>query len=200
MSAYPLTRPLELTDEERSQGIAWKIRLLPEDSDEPTGMGAVSDSFKSREDVVCGTGIHRTCAWGSGKDRHAQGYRHLLETRGLALLIGVGIDRCSSLHLADRTEITPEARSAMDAAWAPLRTPELSPQFSSGYPHDILVGQVGGWCHGDPWTDCFEEAERRGLVKHGRVGAADSLLFVVADLVEILEGIRREGPTDSQKA
>ena len=115
MSAYPLSPPLEVTDEERSRGIAWKVRMLPEDSNEPTGMGAVSDSFKARDDVVCGTGIHRVCAWGHEKVRHALGYSHILETGGLALLIGVGIDRCSSLHLAERTEVTAEARAKMDA-------------------------------------------------------------------------------------
>ena len=108
---YPLSPPLEVSEDERSLGVGWKVRLLAEDSREPTGMGAVSDAFRTREDVVCGSGVHRVCAWGRDKAPHAQGYGHLVESGGLALLIGVGIDRCSSLHLSERTAITPEART-----------------------------------------------------------------------------------------
>ena len=86
MSAYPLSPPMEVTDDERDHGIAWKVRRLSEDSDEPTGMGAVSDAFRARGDVVCGSGTHRVCAWGHDKGRYAEGYGHLLDMGGLALL------------------------------------------------------------------------------------------------------------------
>jgi aminoglycoside N3'-acetyltransferase len=36
------------------------------------------------------------------------GYQHLLEADGSVLLMGVGIDRCSSLHQAERIGFPPE--------------------------------------------------------------------------------------------
>lgn len=194
MSAYPLSPPMEVTDDERGRGIAWKVRRLSEDSTEPTGMGAVSDAFRARKDVVCGLGTHRVCAWGRDRARYAEGYGPLLDSRGLALLIGVGIDRCSSLHLAERTVITAEARAKMDALWTARDAPQISDEVKSQYPDDVSLGGPEGWIDGQPWTNALEEAQRRSLVRHGQVGAADSLVFVVADLVEILETIHLQGP------
>ena len=51
MSNYPLTPPIPLTPEEKVKGIGWKLRILPEDSDERTATGAVSDEFRFRDGV-----------------------------------------------------------------------------------------------------------------------------------------------------
>ena len=72
----------------------------------------------------------------------------------------------------------------------------LSPQDLA--PEDFgLIKTVAGVLHAwEPpvWLRLWEEAQRRGLVRQGRVGAAESLVFVVADLVEILETIYLQGP------
>jgi aminoglycoside 3-N-acetyltransferase len=98
MSAYPVSLPLPVSAEERRRGISWKIRRFAEDAPERSGMGAIADAFRDRKDVVLGTGLHRVCAWGKDAAEHARvGYQHLADIGGWALLIGVGIDRCSSM-------------------------------------------------------------------------------------------------------
>ena len=191
MSNYPLTL-VPLTPEERAEGIGWKLRKIPENSDERTVTGAVSDEFRFRADVVCGSGIHRVCAWGRDAELHAKGYRHLLEVDGLVLLLGVGIDRCSSMHLADRVKITRQARERMNALW-PDTGSKITDAVRREFPSDIIIGPREGEA-GGPWENARHEAERRGLIKRGEIGQAACFLFRAGDLVALIEEVRRSGP------
>lgn len=194
MSAYPLSPPLPVNAQERRRGIAWKVRRYPEDSRPRTGMGAVADAFRDHPDTALGTGIHRVCAWGKDADLHAQGYRHLVDAGGCALLIGVGIDRCSSLHLADDVPIPEAALSRMDQLWGRAGSVAISEDVRARYPSDVILGGPDGWVHGDPWRDARDEADRRGLVTRGKVGDADALFFGVSEVLCLLEEVRRRGP------
>jgi aminoglycoside 3-N-acetyltransferase len=40
MSAYPVSPPIPLTEEEEARGITWKVRILDPHSDERTGLGS----------------------------------------------------------------------------------------------------------------------------------------------------------------
>ena len=82
MSAYPVSKPLPLTEEERARGILAKVRMYGEDYDGPTGMGAIADEFGRRPGTFLGTGVHRVCAWGHNAELHSQGYQYLLEIDG----------------------------------------------------------------------------------------------------------------------
>ena len=195
MSAYPVSLPLPVSEQERRQGISWKIRRFSEDSRERSGMGAIADTFRDRSDVVLGTGLHRVCAWGKDAARHAKaGYQHLADTRGLALLIGVGIDRCSSMHLSERVEVGEKARVLMNDLWTPKGAVTISEETRRQYPPDIIVGAPDGWLTGDPWTNAREEADRRGLIQRGTVGKAECMLFRVSELVGLLEAVYQHGP------
>lgn len=196
MSNYPLSRPLPVTPEERAKGIAWKLRKLPEDSHERTVTGAISDNFRWRPDVVCGTDIHRICAWGRDAELHAKGYRHLVDVMdGWVLLIGVDHDRCSSLHLAERVEITEEAHNRMRETWGWSAEVKISDEVMREYPSDIILGPgVEGHASGDPWSNAWNEAIRRSLVKSSKIGNAQCLLFKAKAVVFLLEEIRCHGP------
>ncbi len=194
MSAYPLSPPIPVTDEERDAGIDWEVRRLPDDSIERTGMGAVSDRFRNRPDVVLGTGIHRVCAWGRDAQVHASGYKHLADSDGHALLIGVDIDRCSSMHLAESTKITEKARALMDERWSPKSPASIKDGVRNRYPREIVLGSEGGWKNGDPWSSARDEAARKLLIRRGPIGNADSMFFKVIDLLSLIREVRREGP------
>ena len=191
MSNYPLAL-VPLTPEERAKGIGWKLRKIPENSDERTVTGAVSDEFRFRADVVCGSGIHRVCAWGRDAELHAKGYRHLLEVDGLVLLLGVGIDRCSSMHLAEEVKITRQARERMNALW-PDTGSKITDAVRREYSSDIFIGPREGEA-GGPWENARHEAERRGLIERGEIGQAACLLFRARDLVALIEEVRKSGP------
>jgi aminoglycoside N3'-acetyltransferase len=184
MSCYPVSPPLPLTDEDRARGIAWKVRWLPPDTRERTGTGLVADTFRWRPDVACGTGPYRVCAWGRDAAVHAaQGYAHLVAIDGWALLIGVGIDRCSSMHLAEQVSIPQDI----------TRRFELPEDIARDYPEDEW-GIGYGSTPGDPWGTVWNQAERQGLIRHGQIGQADCALFRAKALVQIYEELRRRDP------
>lgn len=197
MSNYPITPPLPITEEERANGIAWKIRRLPDDSVERTGTGAISDDFRHRSDVICGSGIHRVCAWGQDAEIHSTGYEYLAENGGLVLLIGVDIDRCSSMHLSEKIEVTESARNRMNALWGPSQSPPIPNKIKQQYPPEIILGSEETGRKGDPWTNARDEAYRCGLIKKGRIGNAHSMLFKAKDVLSLLEEVRQNGPFQS---
>lgn len=184
MSAYPLSPPIPLTDEEKARGLRWKLKLLGEDSDEKSAMGAIADEFRRRTGVVCGTGIHRVCAWGREADRHSKGYQRLLEIDGWVLLLGVGFDRCSSMHLAEETVGIPEKIRARFEAPDDIRR---------DYPADVWeIGYGGTPC--DPWERVWQVAERKGLIKEGSIGQARCMMFRAKAVISIYEELLRTDP------
>jgi aminoglycoside 3-N-acetyltransferase len=183
MSCYAVSPPAPLTEAERARGIGWKVRILDPDTEERTGTGAVSDAFRWRTDVVCGPGTHRVCAWGHAAESHNQGYQHLLDVDGWVLLVGVNIHRCSSMHLGERVPIPVEI----------TRRFELPDDIQRDYPEGEWAVGCGS-SPGDPWTQVWEEAERRGLIRHGPIGQAARTLFKAKAMVTIYETLRRTDP------
>jgi len=183
MSAYPVSPPIPLTEEEKARGITWKVRILDPNSDEKTGLGAVVDTFRKRPDVICGTNFFRGCAWGCDAHLHCLNYHHLLEIDGWALLLGVDIGRCSSMHLAEEVPIPEEIRERFNVPADILRD----------YPQDRW--SIGyGSTPGNPWVKVWEEALRRGLVRTRTIGQSECKLFKAKAMVSIYEEMRRTDP------
>lgn len=180
MSAYPVSPAVPLSDEERARGITWKVRKLSEDSTERTGMGVVADTFRQRPDVICGTGPFRTCAWGRDAEWQCHGYHGLLAVDGWCLLLGVGIDRCSSMHAAEYVRLPAE----IEAYWA---VPE---EIQRAYDPSVWSIGYGSTPH-DAWQKVFEEADRRGLIRQGQIGQARCYLFKARTVVSIYRDWRQ---------
>ena len=183
MSAYPVSLPIPLTEEEEARGITWKVRFLDPNSDEKTGMGAVADTFRKRPDVICGTESPRGCAWGRDAHLHCQNYKHLLEIDGWALLLGVDIGRCSSMHLAESVPIPEEIREHF----------KVPADILQDYPRDRW-GIGYGSTPGNPWLKVWAEALRRGLVRTRAIGQSECKLFKARAMVSIYEDMRRTDP------
>jgi aminoglycoside N3'-acetyltransferase len=64
MSAYPISKLLPLTEEEKSKSILAKVQMFDLDYDGPTGMGIIADEFRHRPGTILGPGFHRVCAPG----------------------------------------------------------------------------------------------------------------------------------------
>ena len=183
MSAYPLSPAVPLSEQEQARHIAWKVRKLAVDSPEKTGMGAIADEFRTRPGVVCGTGLHRVCAWGHDARLHSQGYQHLLDIDGWALLLGVDIHRCSSMHLAEQVGI-PDRIAELT---------QLPEDIRRDYPADAW--EVGyGSTPDDPWAKVWEQAECKGLVRKRCIGQARCMLFKAKAVVSIYEELLRMDP------
>lgn len=184
MSAYPVSPALPLTDEDRAAGLTWKVRKLPLDSTERTGMGVIVDTFRKRNDVSCGDTFFRTCAWGRDAAWHCDGYHGLLAVDGLCLLLGVGIDRCSSMHAAESVPI-PNAITALWSIPAHVRQAYDPQQWSIGY---------GAGTPDDAWQKVWQTADQQGLIRHAQIGAAACHCYKVRALVGIYKHWRRSDP------
>jgi len=183
MSAYPVSPPIPLTEAEKARGITWKVRILDPNSDEKTGLGAVVDTFRQRPDVLCGTAFHRGCAWGHDAHLHCQNYNHLLEMDGWALLLGVDIGRCSSMHLAESVPIPEEI----------VRCFDIPDDILRDYPQDRW--SIGyGSTPDDPWAKVWTEAQQRGLIRTRTIGQSECKLFKAKAMVSIYEELRRADP------
>ncbi len=173
MSAYPLTLPLPLTDEDKARGIQAKVRFLPPDTTERTGMGIIVDTFRHWPGVITGPGFHRVCVWGRDAELHKDGYQYLLDHGGWTLLLGVDIHRCSSMHCA-------EAKVGLPQAVLDLSAP--GDEILKDYPPDQWYVETGTPPR-DAWGAIQAEADRRGWIHHRQIGASPCMLFKTADVV-----------------
>ena len=147
-------------------------------------MGAIADEFRTRPDVVLGTGFHRVCAWGHDALLHSRrDYHHLLDIDGWALLLGVDINRCSSMHAAEGVGI-PEPIARL------TRVPE---DIQKDYPADTWAVGYGS-TPGDAWAKVWEQAERQGLIGKRRIGRAQCMLFRAKAVVSIYAELLRTDP------
>jgi len=185
MTAQPVSLPIPLTDEEKARGITWKVLKLDPDSSERTGLGLVVDTFRCRPDVRLGTGLHRVAAWGWNAEQFArEGYRHLLEVDGWALLIGVDIHRCSSMHQAEARAPLPDAIAARFRLPGDIARDYPAEEWGVGY----------GETPDDAWGKVWQEADRRGLIRRERIGQAECTLFKANALVSIYQEWRTRDP------
>jgi aminoglycoside N3'-acetyltransferase len=188
MSAYPLTLPLPLTTDEVAMGIRARVRFFGEHEDRPSGMGAVADAFCKWPGACLGAGLHRVCAWGRDANLHCQGYAHLLDIDGWALLIGVDIHRCSSMHLAEDGFTWP---AELLAAF------HLPEEIQRRYPPDqwyVEYQPPGKPPLADAWGKVQQESERRGIIRRAKIGAADCMLFHARPVVGIYADWLRRDP------
>jgi aminoglycoside N3'-acetyltransferase len=101
---------------------------------------------------------------------------------GAALLLGVGIGYCSSMHQAEKVGIPNEVTACF----------KLPEDIRRDYPEDIYISY--GSTPDDAWGKVGSEAERRGLIKRYRIGNADCMLFKAKPVVGIYEDALRTDP------
>ena len=146
-------------------------------------MGLVADTFRQRPDVLCGSGRFRTCAWGRDAEWHLNGYHGLLAVDGWCLLLGVGIDRCSSMHAAEAAPL-PELIGAYFAIPEEVQHMYDPDTWSIGY----------GGTPDDAWQKVYAAADQQGLIRHTRIGQAQCHLFKARSVVAIYKRWRHTDP------
>ena len=148
--------PLNATD--KKLGLTLKVKLL-DGSEERSGMGIVSDTFRTMPDVITGEGHFRVSAWGKDAEKHAATwFHHLIDSGGYALLLGVDIYKMSSMHSVEDSlpkEIKQRFRPSEEAlkiypesewfieAWTPAAKPWYTIQeraFEKGYITGTMIG------------------------------------------------------------
>ena len=182
MSAYPVSKPLPLSEQEKAWGILAKVRTYGEEYHGPTGMGVIADEFCRRPGTVLGPNWHRSCAWGWQAAQLSQGYQVLLEMDGWVLLLGVDLTRCSSMHQAEKSPLPPEIARYFELP------AEISRQYSDDY--YLAYGQTPD----NAWLKIQATAERQGLIKIGQIGRAACRFFKARPVVELYAEALRTDP------
>jgi aminoglycoside N3'-acetyltransferase len=122
---------------------------------------------------------------------HIKGYEHLRDVDGWVLLLGVGIDRCSSLHLGERVPISEDVRDRLKK-----HQPQSSDfdEIKKQYPADIFLGRSERIACPGPWEIVRDQADRRGMIRRGTIGSAACMLFKAKQVVGLYEDLRRNDP------
>jgi aminoglycoside 3-N-acetyltransferase len=185
MPAYPVSPGIALSTEEQARGITWKVRVLPcDDGATPTGMGVIADTFRDWPDVRRETSAFFSyAAWGHDAKRFAhEGLAPLVTCGGKVLLLGVEMDRCSSLHLAEERVPLPPPLAALLAPADDLIRDYPDHLWGIGYgpQANFLLAQ--------------DVAEAQGLIASIRIGQAVARLFEAQALVMLYESLLRTRP------
>ena len=184
MPSYPVGLGLPANPEERKRGITWKVRVLSFDNHTtPSGMGVIADRFRDRHDVIRDTdSFFSYTAWGKDAPLLAQSLELLVERGGQVLLLGVQMDRCSCLHLAEERVPLPETLQ---------RLMEVPEEIQREYPSDL-------WSIGYGPESNFllvqREAEAHHLITTTMIGSALARFFDASTMVDLYEAMLRENP------
>jgi len=187
MSTYLLSRPIALTKEDILRGITWKVkRLAFDDLSSQSGMGIIADTFRKRFDVERWYHpFHSVSAWGKNADLYCQSFKPLVETNGKILLLGVQMDRCSALHIAEESVRLPQVITNLMEWPVPKNLLKVYP------PDEWLIGCQGAW--GD-FLIVQEEAEKLGMIDKTTIGKATVRLFEAKPMVDLYEQLLKKDP------
>ena len=145
-------------------------------------MGVISDTFKTLPGVVTGPGFFRVSAWGRAAEEHSRGLAKLVDENGWALLLGVDIHRLTAMHTQDGNQ--PEEIKALF---------EPPADVLADYPPNKWFVETG---HPpvDAWGKIQTEADRRGLIRHGKIGECSCMLFRVGEVISIYAEALKKDP------
>ncbi len=157
----------------------------------PSRTGLLTETFRKRNDVLRSAHpTHSVAAWGKRAAEFIAGHEratalgvgspmHLCaEAGGYVLQIGVDFRTCSLIHVAE----------------AIARVPYLEPVFYPGYDRPMTVVYPDGRERVVPPREnpgdssgflvVQEECERRGVIRHGKVGEAQAMLTRGEDILQ----------------
>jgi aminoglycoside 3-N-acetyltransferase len=173
-----------LTPEDQALGITSKSRILPYDPKTTAcWTGKIPDTFRRRPGALRGEHpTHSLAAIGPQASRLAQGWSALLELDGYILLLGVTLECCSALHLAEERVTLPDLIARRMRLPAHLREQYPPGQWMIGfgpYPDFVLME---GPC------------QQRRIMKLATIGAALARLVRLGALIDLYAECLREYP------
>jgi len=179
------TMAVEITPEEAKMGVALKFKILPYDPKEnPCSTGIISETFRKRKGAVRGLDpVTSVASMGAKAKELARGrWKRLLELDGYILLMGVGLERCSAMHLAEeRVQLPPHIlKRITPPKW-----------FLEKYPEEEWEIEYG------PYPD-FAKMEdpciKNGIMKTVKVGEATLKLVRLRELIDLYAEYLKKSP------
>ena len=173
MTSFPMSKPLELTEDDRQRGLTCKIKILNPNSSERTGMGIISDTFRKMPDVITGEGMYRVSAWGAEQDKNSKGLSNLHLKDGYGLLLGVDIYKLTSMHYVE-DNLPPEIENIF----------RPTAEVQSYYPKDQWYIETGKPPE-KAWYKIQDQAYANGYIKDINIGKAKCMFFKVNDVINL---------------
>jgi aminoglycoside 3-N-acetyltransferase len=172
------------TPEEKAMGVSWLCKILPCDPDTtPVRTGIIPETFRKRRGVFRGSHpSNSVAALGPKAKELSEGWHRLLELDGHILLIGVGLDRCTAMHLAEKRVQFPDRilRMITPPKWFVEKYPEGEWEWDVGpYPNFAKLTQP-----------CLE----RGIMKTVKVGDASLKLVKLRELIDLYVEYLKKDP------
>ena len=163
------------TPELAAMGVSWLCRILPYDPlRTPVRTGLIPETFRKRDGVIRGSHPSNSVAAIGPKARElSEGWHRLLELDGRILLIGVGLESCTAMHLAEKRVHFPDRLLKMitPPRWFVEKYPENEWEWDFGpYPDFAKLTQP-----------CLE----RDLMKTVKVGNAWLKLVRLKELIDL---------------
>jgi aminoglycoside 3-N-acetyltransferase len=163
------------TPEEIAMGVSWLLRILPYDPEKtPVRTGIIPETFRKRKGVIRGLDpSNSVAALGPKAGDLSEGWHRLLELDGYILLIGVGLDCCTAMHLAEKRVRFPER------ILKKITPPKWFVEKYSGGEWEYDFG---------PYPDFAKLTEpclERGIMKTVKVGESTLRLVEVRELIDL---------------
>jgi len=163
------------TPELVAKGISWLYKILPYDPlKTPVRTGLIPETFRKRKGVIRGSHPSNSVAALGPKARElSEGWHRLLELDGYILLIGVGLESCTAMHLAEKRVRLPDhiLKKITPPKWLVEEYPENEWEWDMGpYPDFAKLTQP-----------CLE----RGIMKTVKVGNASLKLVRLRELIDL---------------
>ena len=182
MPALRLSPDLPKTEDDLKLGITYKARVLPQEEFR-SAMGIVADTFRLMPDVVVSAGVFGTAAWGRNAEKaRTEGFQHLIDNGGMALMLGVDIYRLTAMHYVE--DLLPQRVSDI------FKPPET---LRALYPESQWFVETG---HAPvkAWYTIQAQAFAAGLIRTGTIGTCPVMFFPVGDVVGLYAAALKEDP------
>jgi len=174
---------VELTAEEVAASVSWLYKILPFDPKEtPCSTGLIPETFRKRKGVIrslhpmfsvaaIGPIAREIVEAGSGNVLEA--WKKLLELDAYILLIGVGLEVCTAMHLAEERVVLPKhiLEKITPPKW-----------FVEKYPEDKWEWDVGPY---PEFSKMEEPCQKHKIMKTIKVGEAILKLVRLRELVDL---------------
>lgn len=183
---------VELSPEEKAAGVSWLFKILPYDPKEtPCTTGIIPETFRKRRGVIRSHHPDQSIAaigpkakeiTGAGDGRSLAGWKVMYQLDGYILLIGVGLEVCTAMHLAESMVQLPKhiLRKITPPRW-----------FVEKYPEDKWEWDIGPY---PKFAKLLRPCLRNKIMKTVKVGNATLRLVKLRDLIDLYVEYLQKNP------
>jgi len=183
---------VELSPEEKAAGVSWLFKILPYNPKEtPCTTGIIPETFRKRHGAIrsqhpalsiAALGPKAKEITGAGDGRSLDGWKVVYELDGYILLIGVGLEVCTAMHLAESMVQLPKhiLEKITPPKW-----------FVEKYPEDEWEWDVGPYPN---FAKLEKPCLKHKIIKTVKVGKATLKLVRLKNLIHLHVNYLRKNP------